>query len=106
MTDLELLELAGKAVGMDGVYDADFDRVVLFDSEITPTMWNPLTDDGDALRLAVALQAAKGISWVICLSIGDNRTACEFHYACGPDPAANVRRAIVIAAAEHGKTLP
>lgn len=65
--------------------------------------FNPLHDDGEALRLAVKLQAAKGATWAICLSIGDDRTACEFHYACGPDPAANTRRAITCAAAEIGK---
>jgi len=45
MTDRELLELAAKAAGLEVV---------------TPTMlahgqWDPLTDDGDALRLAVKL---------------------------------------------------
>lgn len=118
MTDRELLELAAKAVGINGG-DEDFTDPIgrkFVDSlglwvhvgafEDMGRWFNPLNDDGEVLRLAVALQAAKGASWVICLSIGDNRTACEFHYACGPDPAANVRRAIVIAAAEHGKTLP
>lgn len=63
--------------------------------------WNPLADTEDAMLLAVALRAAKGESWVICLSIGDNRTACEFQYASGGDALANTRRAIVMAAADY-----
>lgn len=110
MSTRELLDLAAKAAGIEITWEhgQDFpERVTLFRGHLANyDRWDPLNDDGDALRLAVALQAAKGSSWVICLSIGDNRTACEFHYACGPDSAANVRRAIVIAAAEHGKTLP
>jgi hypothetical protein len=41
MTDRELLELAAKAAGIDAV-DIGYE-------------WNPLIDDGDALRLAVKL---------------------------------------------------
>ena len=47
MTDHELLEMAAKAAGIadgDVFYDMDNDKE-----------WNPLTDDGDALRLAVKL---------------------------------------------------
>lgn len=45
-TDRELLELAAKAAGRDPYFDGPH----------TPTSWDPLTDDGDALRLAVKLQ--------------------------------------------------
>ena len=66
MTDKELLELAAKADG----YEAEWavwssSRVAEFRA-IKPTKhegfsiegkhWNPLADDGDALRLAVRLQ--------------------------------------------------
>ena len=47
MTDHELLKMAAKAAGIadgDVFYDMDNDKE-----------WNPLTDDGDALRLAVKL---------------------------------------------------
>jgi len=47
MTDRKLLELAAKAVGL-GVHRLDED-------EYYPKAWNPLLDDGDALRLAVKL---------------------------------------------------
>lgn len=54
MTDRELLEAAAKAAISAGInltqhhgiwYDSDYD-----------VPWNPLTDDGDALRLAVKLR--------------------------------------------------
>lgn len=47
MTDRELLELAAKAAGY---WNTEFN---CYDGAIA---WNPLTDDGDALRLAVRLR--------------------------------------------------
>jgi hypothetical protein len=62
MTDRELLEAAAKAAGVPlrvvgakpGLYALypDTDGV---DSMCRMQQWNPLTDDGDALRLAVRL---------------------------------------------------
>jgi hypothetical protein len=86
MTDKELLELAAKAAGLEVV---------------TPTMlahgqWNPLTDDGDALRLAVKLRLTPHID--------GNLTDCEdCTVAHLDDPYAATRRAITRAAAEIGK---
>jgi len=57
MTDRELLEAAARAAGVAGVYmewatpSPDCGIVVKLGSRA----WNPLTDDGDALRLAVKL---------------------------------------------------
>jgi hypothetical protein len=51
MNDRELLRLAGKACGELG--PSWFDNDAYFDGVLT--RWNPLTDDGDALRLAHAL---------------------------------------------------
>lgn len=56
MNDRELLELAARAVGLrhaswyyaDGCLD-------VCDEQRANFRWNPLTDDGDALRLAVRL---------------------------------------------------
>jgi hypothetical protein len=70
-------------------------------------VWNPLTDDGDALRLAVKL----GISlnhynqWPSGISIvwASNSGASDMHVEWGTDPYATTRRAIVLAAAEIGK---
>lgn len=64
------------------------------------TRWNPLTDDGDALRLAVKMGLEVGFE-------GDNfvfadGTCSEF---LTPDPYAATRRAIVRAAAEIGRAM-
>ena len=66
MTDRELLELAAKAAGIDAEWhnddDADFDAAhegMFLKGARSPNnskYWNPLTDDGDALRLAVKLR--------------------------------------------------
>ena len=96
MTDRELLELAAKAAGLEVV---------------TPTMlkygqWNPLTDDGDALRLAVKLklQISFGNRHV---SVFDEAGFINFQtevLAHRGDDAAT-RRAITRAAAEIGKAM-
>ena len=53
-TDRELLEDAAKAAGI--YYWIDADAVVTHsDTPGSTREWNPLTDDGDALRLAVVL---------------------------------------------------
>ena len=56
-TDRELLELAAKAAGypVDCAFD---DNPLIFGVDAGPDgprEWNPLTDDGDSLRLAVDL---------------------------------------------------
>lgn len=62
-TDRELLELAAKAAGIGGGWGGQIEyhngavdlrnMWILNGDEFIP--WNPLTDDGDALRLAVQL---------------------------------------------------
>jgi hypothetical protein len=107
MTDRELLELAAKAAGL---------RIKHYNAAGTPCItpeapewpfpreWNPLTDDGDALRLAVK------IGLVVCVMrepgftgvylpaehIGGKYDEVERHDS---DPNAATRRAIVRAAA-------
>jgi len=92
-TDRELLELAAKAVGIAK-------RVVEL------RLWNPLTDDGDALRLAVKLglliHGTDSPSTVWC-QVGECPDA--FLEAAKPDPYAATRRAIVRAAAEIGRNM-
>ena len=106
MTDRELLELAAKAAGLhikaDRV-DAD-DRFTHFvigaKNTRERTNWNPLTDDGDALRLAVNL----GIAPIqdkkdnVCAAYWTDVRCCHVGY--NSDPIAATRRAIVRAAAE------
>lgn len=58
MTDKELLELAAKAAGVRITWFRDDSTPYLASKDEKPTsyIWNPLTDDGDALRLAVKLK--------------------------------------------------
>lgn len=53
MNDRELLELAAKAAGLSVSWGELAERFFLSEDSLTP--WNPLTDDGDALRLACVL---------------------------------------------------
>jgi len=98
MTDRELLELAAKAIGMAGYWVDGFGFRVSCDS---PYFWTPLTDDGDALRLAVKLGIGvihhQGWGQVCHPSI---ESRMDFQYE--PDPCAATRRAIVRVAAEIG----
>lgn len=108
MDDRELLELAAKAAGMiprefqgnphymDGVLDC----------------WNPLHDDGDALRLAVVLKMeidhehpADQDRWVMACTYGMSSHAVE-EFGDESQRAAATRRAIVRAAAEIGRAMP
>jgi hypothetical protein len=99
MTDIELLELAAKASELPecGWMGPAF----MYVKDDTFTDWNPLTDDGDALRLAVKLSldihVDSNLTEVIYLG-----ATTEAHLN---DPYAATRRAIVRAAAKIGKTL-
>jgi hypothetical protein len=100
MNDRELLELAAKAAG----YRMDVDGLFYEPGEPTMQNWNPIEDDGDALRLAVKLGMQMYI-WQPNDGLGVhyteiNRTTKEPH-AC--DSQAATRRAIVRAAAEIGR---
>jgi hypothetical protein len=107
MTDRELLEAAAKATG--GYYGEWSDRVGAFRIRYAGEWreWNPLTDDGDAFRLAVKLRIEVE-PWIH----GDSACARaavrevlidEPHY--GDDPERATRRAIVRAAAELGRSM-
>lgn len=111
-TDKELLELAAKAVGINVV--GDIEKYLVFPERRAGgfiienasgghTGWNPLTDDGDALRLAVALSSDDGFDIEITKTASGAREFCyvEPH---GDDKYAATRRAIVRAAAEIGKS--
>jgi hypothetical protein len=99
MTDKELVELAAKAAG----YDVKPHGNSRYSPDLLFTLkgknWNPLTDDGDALRLAVKLRLTPHID--------GNLTDCEdCTVAHLDDPYAATRRAITRAAAEIGKAMP
>lgn len=110
MNDRELLELAAKAAGNLAQWDcSDRGMMVLAPSGIDTLTWNPLTDDGDALRLAVKLglfidtyQPATTVGNVVDKDSLACKTRVEDQ---GNDPHAATRRAIVRAAAEIGKDM-
>lgn len=114
MDDRTLLELAAKAAGIE--YDVDRSKphpvskaffglwlvIHCEPYEGQRRYWNPLRDEGDALRLAVRLQ--------MCISVNDDYTSVdcsEGHVAISQahegDPYAASRRAIVRAAVEISK---
>jgi hypothetical protein len=103
MTDRELLELAAKAAGIDYYTRAQSGGMLTDNGE-----WNPLTDDGDALRLAVKLKMCVG---VVPSNIKDGHATValapanpvEIGETHADDPYAATRRAIVRAAAEIGR---
>ena len=100
MTDKEYLELAAKAAGIE-IQGWDGEHAVI--SDPYTRLWNPLIDDGDALRLAVKLklnieQWEKESNVYVGLRAG---LYSNEHYL--DDPYAATRRAIVGAAAEMGK---
>lgn len=95
MDDRELLELAAKAGGYD--YKPQNGAIVVGG---IPANWNPLTDDGDALRLAVKLRMDLNINDEECDAFHPDGCVSEVG---GYDTESVVRRAIVRAAAEIGK---
>lgn len=118
-TDKELLELAAKAAGVNAYWSTDGTiqnrpKFVATAGGGMGTMphecpWNPLADDGDALRLAVKL----GINidyviefiddeWIISgATVNDH----EFEEVNEKDTCSATRRAIVRAAAEIWRSM-
>jgi hypothetical protein len=99
MTDHELLKAAAKAAGYKGGKRRagdDSSGLHFGVHTYTPMYWNPLTDDGDAFRLAVKLNLMidQGINH--SRAITDGIVIDELR---GADPLAATRRAIVRAAA-------
>lgn len=102
MTDKEMLEWAAKASGYEY---AKFGGYIVVDG--IPGNWNPLSDDGDALRLAVALKISVTQDFDRVDAYNNVVTATEYIYEkpTPTDRPAATRRAIVCAAAEIGKEM-
>ncbi|MBD1601961.1 hypothetical protein [Pseudomonas typographi] len=99
MTDRELLELAAKAAGVEGEYFHSENPIhVGIFLKKRMAYWNPLTDDGDALRLMSTLAMD-----VICHSYYVEVDSISEDWAA--DRCITMRRAIVRAAAEIGRTM-
>ena len=103
-TDRELLEKAARAAGLEFGWIHSSPRIRV---DVGWTPWNPLTDDGNALRLAVNLGLGvavdKSCSWAHPLDrrLGMDWSAIEEHCS---DPYAATRRAVVRAAAALAAT--
>ena len=99
-TDRELLEFAAKAAGIEFGWIHDTPRIR---AEMGWTPWNPLTDDGDALRLAVRLRLVLFLE-IPRIGIGPRMDGPEVYVDEGENEYAATRRAIVRAAAEIGRS--
>jgi hypothetical protein len=99
MTNKELLELAAKAAGID-ISDATFDGW----GDVIQSEWNPLTDDGDALRLSVKLGIHIGYDFSDCIGVTQAAQTLQLiiDEPWGSDGFAATRLAIVKAAAAIG----
>jgi hypothetical protein len=111
MSDRELLELAARAAGITAVW---LEWMTSQSCAVTGTkftkrtglildggVWNPLNDDGDALRLAVKL----GLSVQVINRNSETQAIYHVGYELqkhGDDPFAATRRAITRAAAAIG----
>ena len=107
MTDKELLELAAKAAGIEHHGYCTEGFLFVGDGECGRwDRWNPLLDDGDALRLAVKLRIElefyDGFEEVFATENTIEAISQTEPYK--NDPYAATRRAIVRAAAEIGRS--
>lgn len=117
MTDKELLELAAKAAEIQiiGLVDKMIVQpdhrtggFIIRNDRGGDSCWNPLTDDGDALRLAVKLKMDIVYDFdrvMVVYGDGDAALTTEYFYdlPTPTDTYAATRRAIVRASAEIGK---
>lgn len=99
MNDRELLELAALAAGIELNFPQDYGGADF----LSPTnvdgwkIWNPLIDDGDALRLEVAVNMTTKHRFLEILA--------EENANCSGDYIKARRRAITRYAAEIGKAM-
>lgn len=92
MNDSELIDLAAKAAGL---WD--------YKNDCVDIPWSPLTNDGDALRLAVKLGICLGPNFDGDAAVAFSREGRNICEAYSNDRCAATRRAIVRAAAEIGR---
>ena len=105
MNDRELLELAAKAYFDDAIVEkyVESQNYLVVNDITSGTRFAPLTDDGDALRLAVKLEMDLSLGLKGCVVLPDPNISLE--ELSSDDPYAATRRAIVRAAAEIGKDI-
>ena len=123
MSDRKMLELAAKAAGVEliqmppGVYRNATGAKPENNAFGLPT-WNPITDDGDALRLMVRLRLHARqfpivddgfdvpLGMVEVWRVDDDDPLHVEFLGSGDDRLVATRRAIVRAAAEIGRQMP
>lgn len=109
MTDKELLENAAKAMGFvePHSYREKTNSLLWLSESGFPSTWSPLTDDGEALRMAVRLQLSLDFfDDTICVAYTINEKIKQLYEPVDTDePYASARMAIVRAAAEIGKDM-
>ena len=107
-TDRELIELAAKAAGLTVMWSEPFKRYERFVLEKYAGPWDPINDDGDALRLATALRISiirdSPNVQAVADQTGERKTKIQEDvlYQCKHDAT---RRVIVRAAAAIGGQL-
>lgn len=121
LTDREMLELAAKAAGYGVEWRewvtsriAEFGTIKYTKQSgfwLDGKQWNPLTDDGDALRLAVKLKLAiRPLEKCVFVESDPETLLGQSQFSelemYGSDPNAATRRAIVRATAEIGRSMP
>lgn len=104
MQDRELLELAAKAAGWKSWDWLAAPRLNVYDAEGRHDVFDPLTDDGDAFRLAVKLNIELGLDPETIQAFVNGFLPVDEPRQ--PDQMAATRRAIVRTAAEIGKEKP
>ena len=120
MSDRELLELAAKAAGLTIHANNQASRDACGAGDVglwisrESTCWNPLTDDGDALRLMVKLGISV-LQFPACIGTGWPQNGLPARLigfdppyediSSGQDVLAATRRAITRAAAELGRNM-
>ena len=112
--DRELLELAAKAAGIKGKFgdkfnigpdEVDCTDLFFVEDDSNCAVWNPLTDDGDALRLVVKLGIVVNVWNPAQKTYAGEALSAGATEPHNDDPYAATRRAIVRAAAEIGRTI-
>ena len=103
MNDKEPLAYAAKAAGIELRWHPD--GTAYSDSRCKDYwgVWNPIADDGDALRLAVNLDIVPRVINGVAFAWRDG--VCDIQEPHNGDPYAATRRAIVRAAAEIGRNM-
>lgn len=107
MNDRELLEMAAKAIGLmpdEDTLELPGGMPAFWVDNPEPHWWNPLLDDGDALRLAVSLSLVinNRHNTVLVEDMG----GIQFWQKHEGDELEATRRAIVRAAAEIERAMP